>query len=56
MQDADTTLFTTYIKARFSCSSNPDSRTGVPYHYNELYGTYYHATEEKLYAVFRSAQ
>ena len=46
-------LFSTFIKARISCTTNNNNPI---YHYNEIYGTYYSEEENKIYAVFQAAK
>jgi hypothetical protein len=52
----ESTIFTTFLKARMTCTSHTSGGNGLVYHYNDLYDTYYVPEEAKVYALFRSPQ
>ena len=58
-------IFTTFIKARISCTSGTGTSSDIPFHYNEIQDTFFVpsgssegvvGSEEQLFAVFNSAR
>ncbi len=64
-ENVDYNVFTTFIKARISCTSGTGSSNDIPFHYNVIQDTFLVpsgspdgsvGSEEQLFAVFNSAR
>ncbi len=64
-ENIDYNVFTTFLKARISCTSGTGSSNDIPFHYNEIQDTFFVSSgspdgavgsEQQLFAVFNSAR
>ena len=62
-ENSQANLFTTFVKARISCSSGTGTPGDIPFHFNEIQDTFFVPSgsgsmgePEHLYAVFTSAR